>query len=234
MLIHPQWLEGCPKYDEQGREYGGSATDSPEATIRWNNARAAKLRLLEVRGTLPEQVTCPETEMTFFTDKRGGTVPKKSTFACAADGSPNDVLAAIKATGKTGPNAAYAIHGYSPTRATVDHRIRGGSSPPPDVRLIIRRLRNGKIAKTTISGLLAEKRTAVWFHDPHEQRRYPESRFYALVEDVQPVATVHSFPTSKSNHRTSASAPAKESVFGGFQQYLRNQNMFCIWDIKRD
>ena len=69
LLIHPQWLEGCPKHDEQGREYGGSATDSVEATIRWNNARAAKLRLLEVRGTLPEQVTCPETKVTFYTDE---------------------------------------------------------------------------------------------------------------------------------------------------------------------
>ena len=104
------------KADEQGREYGGSATDSVEATIRWNNARAAKLRLLEVRGILPEQVTCPETKITFFTDERGGTVPKKSTFACGADGTPNDVLDSIKATGKNGPLAAYATQGYSAER----------------------------------------------------------------------------------------------------------------------
>src|SRR5262249_7834269 len=44
LLIHPQWLEGCPKHDEQGREFGGSAIDSVEATIRWNNVRAEKLR----------------------------------------------------------------------------------------------------------------------------------------------------------------------------------------------
>ena len=72
LLIHPQWLAGCPKHDDQGREYGGSPTDSVEATIRWNNARAAKLRLLEVRGKLPEQVTCPETKIKFYTDERGG------------------------------------------------------------------------------------------------------------------------------------------------------------------
>ena len=42
--------------------------------------------LLEVRGKLPEQVTCPETKVTFYTDRRGGTVPKKSTFACALMG----------------------------------------------------------------------------------------------------------------------------------------------------
>jgi putative DNA methylase len=54
LLIHPQWLEGCPKRDEQDHEYGGSPSDSIDATIRWLNARVAKLRLLEVRGKLPE------------------------------------------------------------------------------------------------------------------------------------------------------------------------------------
>src|SRR5262245_62023266 len=80
LLIHPQWLEGCPKHDEQGRNYGGSATDAAEATIRWNDMRAAKLRLLEVRGlvavekvnkkgeyksvmVVPQCITCPETGM---------------------------------------------------------------------------------------------------------------------------------------------------------------------------
>jgi len=80
LLVHPQWLEGCPKCDEQTRDYGGSATDSVEATIRWNHARAAKLRLLEVRGKLPEQVTCRETGVTFTTTEDGGTVTKPGNF----------------------------------------------------------------------------------------------------------------------------------------------------------
>ena len=125
LLIHPQWLKGCPKHDEQGHEYGGGATDSVEATIRWNNARAAKLRLLEVRGKLPEQVTCPETKITFFTDRRGGTVPKKSTFACAEDGTLNDVLTAIRTTKTTGPKAAYVIQGYSPKRGLAGQPYSG-------------------------------------------------------------------------------------------------------------
>jgi hypothetical protein len=135
LLIHPQWLEGCPKCDEQGREYGGSATDSVEATLRWHNARAAKLRLLEVRGTLPEQVTCPETKVTFFTDSRGGSVPKKSTFACAADGSPNDVLMSIRSTNKTGPMAPYVVQAYSPQRDSLGHAYGGRFfAPATDVR----------------------------------------------------------------------------------------------------
>jgi hypothetical protein len=114
LLLHPQWMEGCRKDDGQGREYGGSATDPVEATIRWNNTRTSKARLLEVRGALPEQVTCPETHVSFFTDGRGGTTPRRSTFTCAADGTPNDVLNSVRQTGKPAPFAAYAVLAYSP------------------------------------------------------------------------------------------------------------------------
>ena len=107
LLIHPQWLEGCPKHDEQGREYGGSATDSVEATVRWNNARAAKLRLLEVRGELPEQVTCPETKVTFLHGRtRAGHARKTGTLSRAVlptCGLQRLLSIPIEATGKAAP-----------------------------------------------------------------------------------------------------------------------------------
>src|SRR5207249_1177509 len=61
LLVHPQWLAGAPKVGPDGNEYGGSATDSPEATAAWNRERARCMRLVEVRGALPPEVTCPET-----------------------------------------------------------------------------------------------------------------------------------------------------------------------------
>ena len=48
------------------------------------------MRLVEVRGALPEEVTGPETGMTFNTSK--GTVPKKSNYACGACGTVQDAL----------------------------------------------------------------------------------------------------------------------------------------------
>ena len=117
LLVHPDWLKGAPKVDEQGQPYGGSAQDDAESTARWNLKRASTIRLLEVRGELPEEVTCPETSVTFKTGKEGGTVPKKSNYACAACGTVQDVLETVKASGKTGPMAAYAIQGYAPQRA---------------------------------------------------------------------------------------------------------------------
>lgn len=112
LLVHPQWLAGSPKQDANSQPYGGSAQDDVAATARWDSERASKIRLLEARGVLPDEVTCPETKITFAPEN--GTVPKKSHYACAACGTVQDVLTTVKATGKTGPMAAYAVQGYAP------------------------------------------------------------------------------------------------------------------------
>ena len=123
LLVHPQWLAGSPKQDAAGQAFGGSAQDDAESSARWNQERASKIRLLEVRGDLPDEVTCPETKVTFSTD--AGTVPRKSHYACGACGTVQDVLDTVKASGKTGPMAGYAIQGYAPKRDSSGAPYRG-------------------------------------------------------------------------------------------------------------
>src|SRR5437773_1844541 len=55
--MHQHCLEGCRKLDVAGRDKDGCTAVSLGATIRWSIARAANLRLLEVRGRLAEQAT---------------------------------------------------------------------------------------------------------------------------------------------------------------------------------
>ncbi|MDA5240792.1 DUF1156 domain-containing protein [Agrobacterium tumefaciens] len=123
LLVHPQWLAGEAKQDASGQPYGGSAQDNVAATTRWDQARAAKIRLLEVRGALPDKVTCPETNVTFSSEK--GTVPKRSNFTCAACGTVQDVMNSIKATKKSGQMAAYAVQGYVPKSDAADRSYGG-------------------------------------------------------------------------------------------------------------
>jgi len=118
LLVHPQWLAGSPKNDAIGQPFGGSAQDDAASTARWNQERASKMRLLEVRGELPETIICPASRVMFKTGKDGGTVPKKSNYACGACGTVQDVLETVKASGKTGAVAGYAIQGYSSMRDT--------------------------------------------------------------------------------------------------------------------
>lgn len=229
LLVHPQWLEGCPKCDQQGRDYGGSVTDSVEATIRWNNARATKLRLLEVRGTLPEQVTCPETKVTFYTDERGGTVPKKSTFACAADGTPNDVLNAVKSSGKTGPMAAYAYQGYSPVRETSGMPFGGRFfSSAGDSRRFNEAQQEWETRKD-------QDLRDYW---PRCELSYgwkthgwaiPEHGFTHYWKMFNPLQLLVHSQLLKSLLKANASVDSKRFILGAFQQYLRFNCSFTIW-----
>lgn len=115
LLMHPDWLKGCGPTDAAGNSLGGSATDAPEATVRWLKERAKTLRLVEVRGKLPEEITCPDTETTFATGKEGGNIPKRSTFDCQEKtcGRQQDILDSIKRSNKTGPTSPYVIQGFS-------------------------------------------------------------------------------------------------------------------------
>jgi putative DNA methylase len=226
LLIHPQWLEGCPKHDAQGREYGGSATDSVEATIRWNNARAPKLRLLEVRGRLPEQVTCPETRVAFFTDSRAGTVPRRSTFACAADGTPNDVLEATRQTGKAAPFAAYAVLGHSPKSGEKFFTT-------PTLDGLNAAARDWETRKESdLNGFWPTSKILPGDEiGPHDVFGHHLTHWWKLFNPRQ--LLVHSIILKAIASRKTASEGAKLAVLGAFQQYLRNNNAFCFWNPQR-
>jgi hypothetical protein len=233
LLIHPDWLAGCPKSDEQGQEYGGTATDSVESTIRWNDARATKLRLLEVRGTLPAQVTCPVTGVTFFTDRRGGTVPKKSTFACAADGSPNDVLSSIRATGKSGPIAAYAIHGYSPTRDKAGKPYGGRFfSSASDTRRFTSSLEEWEYRKDRdLKEYWPQSELPFGFMTHLNNGGLHNHGFTHWWKMFTPLQLlIHCQILKAIIENPKASWASKEVVLGAFQQYLRSLNLFCIYD----
>ena len=239
LLVSPQWLAGASSATEDGASLGGSATDTADATARWNRVRAATNALFEVRGVLPEEVTCPDTAARVRTAKGGGTVPKKSAFACGACGTVQDVLTAVKATGKTGPAAAYAVQGYCPTCDQEKQAYAGRFfAPVTDTERF-------------------EAAAAEW-----ERRRdtdladwWPRSEVpYGFMTGVAngDIRIGHGFThwwtmfntrqllghtqllravlDGRGVHRWQA----REYTLGAFQQYLRNQSKFTIWNTQRD
>lgn len=237
LLVHPQWLEGSPKEDSEGQPFGGSAQDDPETTARWNQVRAESIRLLEVRGELPDEVTCPETGVTFGTKK--GTVPKKSHFACAACGTVQDVLTSVKATRKTGPMAGYAVQGYSGKIADGENAY-GGRFFRPYTQEFSRQYEAAFIewvqrSKTDLDSFWPKTALAYSFMTHHLQGGVPNHGFthwwtmfnprQLLVHTqlLKAIVTVGEYDWS-----------VREYVLGAFQQYLRNQNMFCFWNFQGD
>ncbi|MSU35394.1 MAG: DUF1156 domain-containing protein [Pedosphaera sp.] len=238
LLIHPQWLKGCPKHDEGGREFGGSVTDSVEATIRWNDARVSKLRLLEVRGVLPEQVTCPETKVSFYTDRRGGTVPKRSTFACASDGSPNDVLDSIKATQKTGPIAPYVVQCYSQRRKDGGLPYAGRFFAPVTAALgynaAVREWEERK--DVDLAGYWPTSELPFGFMTHMNNGGIPNHGFTHWWKMFNPVQLLLHSLLCKSliTNASRYSRAAVDAAVGVWHRYLQHENMLCFWDEQQD
>jgi putative DNA methylase len=242
LLVHPEWLKGSPRTSPDGTPYGtpygGAAQDDAPSTALWNAERARHLRLLEVRGELPVEVTCPETGVTFRTDKKGGTVAKRSTFTCANCGTAQDVMWSIAPTKKTGQWAAYAVQAYSPSRDEAGIAYGGRFFAP------------------VVDTAAYDAAQAEW-----EERREGDLRLFWPREAVpygfmtaianSDIRTNHGYThwwtmfnsrqlltlsllLKSIGHVGDHRGEVREFVLGAFQQYLRNQCMFCIWNAARD
>ena len=240
LLVHPQWLAGSPKEDENGQPYGGSAQDDANSTVRWNQERAAKMRLLEVRGNLPEEVTCPETKITFKTGREGGTVPKKSNYTCGACGIVQDVLTTVKATGKTGPMAAYAIQGYAPERDASGARYGGRFFVAFDEAFAQQYAAAAAEWEARKDGDLADywpKGILFPYEHGNDSKLYiqPQHGFTHWWMMFNPrQLLVHAQLLKAITTCGDFEWPVREFVLGAFQQYLRNQCMFTFWNPQRD
>lgn len=252
LLVHPQWLAGESKQDSNGQPYGGSAQDHVAATTRWDSTRAAKIRLLEVRGTetiveidkngvvkekeiIPRFVVCPETGVRF--DSGCGTVPKKSKFTCAACGTLQDVLKTIKSTGKTGPMAAYSVQGYAPKRDEAGKPYSGRFFAAYDVA-------HARQYDTAFAEWEARKdadlkdywpRSAIPIGaeiGPHDVEGHHYSNWWMIFNPRQ--LLVHAQLLKATVNVGSYDWKVREFVLGAFQQYLRNQCMFSFWNSQRD
>lgn len=254
LLVHPQWLAGEAKQDVNGQPYGGSVQEDVAATTRWDNERASKIRLLEIRGTetviefdkngiekektsLPSVVTCPETGITF--NPESGTVPKKSHYECAACGTVQGVLTTIKATRKTGPMAGYAVQGYAPKRVAAGKPYNG--------RFFA--------AYSTAHAQQYDTAFAEW-----EERKDDDLKDYWPRSELPYGFMTHlnngGIPNHGFTHWWMMFNPrqllvhtqllkaivetgdydwaVREFVLGAFQQYLRNQSLFTLWNVQGD
>lgn len=239
LLVHPDWLRGEAGKDDQGNKYGGSVDSTIDATIKWNHARAAKCRLVEVRGKLPDQVICPETGIIFKTGKDGGNVPKKSNYACGSCGTVQDILKTVKASGTTGPVAMYAIQGYCPECDKRGELYSGRFFIPAH-------------GKSTFDAALHEweerKETDLKDYWPRSELPYgfmthmnnggiPNhgyTHWKTMFNDRQLLVHCLLLKHIATNLQLSTRRSSALAVLGAFQQYLRFNCMFTVYHRAND
>jgi putative DNA methylase len=263
LLVHPEWLAGSPNVDHDGLPLGGTPQDGLAANVRWNNERAARIRFLEVRGVLPEKVICPETLANFYTDVRGGTAvlktkkskltgeletdgngqpvrtPERSTFTCQMDGSANDILKSVYATRKSAPSAAYAQQCYSSRLNESGNPYGGRFFAPFDQTAAAQfnaSLKEWESRKNAdLTGYWPAGSKIPRGHEAHQRRpldqhgysdwtdMFNARQLLVLSQLLKAITTVGDFDW-----------PVREYVLAAFQQYLRNENLFTIWNLGAD
>jgi SAM-dependent methyltransferase len=238
LLVHPDWLKGSSQTDEQGI-FGGTSISEVGATQRWNLHRTNTLKLIEVRGKLPDEITCPDSGVLINTQQ--GTIPKKSTFTCQENtcGRQQDVLDSIRASGQTGPMAAYVLQCYSPRRNAMGAPYNGRYFAPADTNAAKRQ--NLAVSEwekrkhSDLYGYWPESELPYGFMTHHLQGGVPNHGFTHWNTMFNPLQLlIHAQILKAIDTSYGFSDTSKEIVLGAFQQYLRNQNMFCFWNPQRD
>lgn len=237
LLVHPQWLAGSAKQDASGKPFGGAAQDDAASSARWNRERSSKIRLLEVRGELPEVVRCPETSIEISTGSAGGTIAKKSAFACASCGTVQDVLTAMTANGGKAPMAAYAVQAISP-RLKASGASYGGRffSAVTDSRQLDAATREWDARKESdLSPYWPRTAVPEGFKTTYQkipQHGYPT--FADMFNARQLLVHTQLLKAILTVAPDSCRWETREYVLAAFQQYLRNQNMLCLWNTQAD
>jgi len=238
LLVHPQWLAGSPKQDANGQPYGGTVQDDAASSARWNQKRASQIRLLEVRGELPEEVTCPETKVTFKTDI--STVPKQSNFACGACGTVQDVLTTVKASGSTGPMSVFAVQGYAPRRKEEGKSYNGRFFAAVDEKLASQydsAAKEWAERKETDLSAFWPRDELFKYQAGNDSKLYiqPDHGFTHWWTMFNPrQLLVHAQLLKSIVTLGKYEWAIREYVLGAFQQYLRNQCMFSFWNPQGD
>ncbi len=237
LLVHPQWLAGEKSKDKKSQPYGGSVTDNAETSARWLDARAKTMRLIEFRGNLPKEITCPDTGLRINT--ANGTIPKQSSYTCGACGTVQDVLTTVKASGKSGPVAPYAIQAYSPKRDRAGFAYGGRYFlPAEDPRTIIAAQQEWENRKDAdLAAYWPRSELPFGFMTHQNNGGIPNHGFthwWKLFGTRQLLTNSLLLKAIIEVGGSRHSITAREVVLASFLNYVRNQSMLSFWHRAKD
>jgi len=238
LLVHPQWLAGEKGTDSKGKPYGGSATDDAESTAAWHRVRARKIKLVEVRGALPEEVKCPDTGVTIKTGSDAGTVPKAGNFACGACGAVQPIVTALEASGKTAPAAVFAIQGYCPKCDSAGQAYGGRFFiAAEDSSTVDASFREWERRRDKDLDGYWPRSDIPFGHMTHQRQPLPQHGYLKwsdMFNARQRLVLSTLLKAISGGGGSKHDWASREYVLVAFQQYLRNQNMFCFWHSSHD
>ncbi|MBL9001729.1 MAG: DUF1156 domain-containing protein [Phycisphaerae bacterium] len=180
-----------------------------------------------------------------------GTVPKRSAFACGSCGLRSDLLDSVKGytdrarietkdaeAQRSLPVMIYAIQCHDPAREAEGHPYGGRFFKAPDVadikRLIVAECEWNARKEADLAAFWPRSALPYTWMTHHLNGGIPNwgfTHWYKFFNTRQ--LLVHA-QLLRAIERADAAVELRDFALATFQQYLRNQNMFCIWDIGYD
>lgn len=237
LLIHPKWMQGASGFDGEN-ELGGWAGAPVKATTEWFENRLDNLSVVEVRSkSLPDVFTTADGTVI---KTNQGSVPRQAHFTCAACGREGNTLKSIRSTCHTAPTAAYTLQCHCPQCEEDGYTYGGRYFKAPDVYDIQRLTASEKEWKCRSEEDFMyywPRQEMLYAHMTHERNPLPDhgyTHWWKLFNNRQ--LLVHSNLLKAITEAPEGAWPldVREQTVGTFQQYLRNQNMFCFWDTGYD
>ena len=236
LLIHPEWMKGASGFVND-EELGGWAGAPAEATADWFEKRMEHLRVIEVRGkALPDTVTLADGSVI---ETSQGTVPRRAHFTCASCGREGNTLESVRPTKHTAPVAAYTLQCHCPQCEAEGYTYGGRYFKAPDEYDIKRLVESEKEWSNRSQADLSEYwprsilpyawKTSHWGIQEHGY-----THWWKMFNSRQLLVHTHLFKAITGAPEDAWPLDVREQALGTFQQYLRNQNMFCFWDIGYD
>ena len=234
LFIHPQWMKGTSGMDAAGA-LGGTVLDDAETTARWLELRAQNLAYIEVRGEVPDVIVCPMTGAKLVSAQT--TVTKAGHFQCQEPtcGREQRVVESMADSGNSASVAPMVQQGYCPECDKEGRPYGGRFFSAPNLSAIIASFREWDLRKGGDLTAWWPKSEIPFGHMTHQRQPLPQHGYLRWSDMFNPRQLLTLSQMLRSIVEVGEhSWETREYLLGVFQQYLRNQNMFCFWHRSHD
>ena len=172
---------------------------------------------------------------------RVGTIPQQSHFTCRKCGRQQNLLEAVRPTGHTPPVSPYALQCHCPECQEEGYNYGGRYFKVPESYDIGRLARAEREWTQRTEGDLTEywPRAELWpAYMTHRLNggipNWGYSHWWKMFNTRQLLVHAQMLRAILIAPEERWPLDVREQALGAFQQFLRNQNMFCFWDKDYD
>lgn len=235
LLLDKEWLKGITGNSKD--TYGGYYGATEEQDQKWFEDRSKNIKLIEVRGEAPEALLHSNYGRKAKVKTQDSEDEEKSSgsLVCGKCGRQQDPLSSVKLTGRQGPVFPYLIQGVDPQAKERKFPYGGRFFDLPDFEQIQRAFGELKTRKD-IDQYIPKEELFYGYQTHHLNGGIPNHGFTHWYKMFNP----RQLYTNALLMKEIMDAPEefgvmeKSHALGGWQNYLRHNCMFTIWNPQRD